>query len=126
MEIPENIFICPTHEYIREENGVYYVGISEILANKLGYIVHAELPNDIGGYYLKKEVFATLESSSLAAEIHMPVTGKILEVNPVLKDNSGIINSEPYTEGWILKIEPTNYEDDSFDFQDYRFYIDNN
>lgn len=125
MEIPEGmLFLKDTHEYLREVNGVYYIGISEILADKLGYIVHAELPDDLASNYVQKEVFAILESSNKAAEIHIPMSGILLEVNPLLKDNPEIINKEPYTDGWIVKVEATNYNEDSLDFKNYKEYMD--
>lgn len=125
MEIPEGmLFLKDTHEYLREVNGVYYIGISEILADKLGYIVHAELPDDLAANYIQKEVFAILESSDKAAEIHIPMSGILLEVNPLLIDNPEIINKEPYTDGWIIKIEATNYNEDSLDFKNYKEYMD--
>lgn len=127
MEIPEGMFFLEdTHEYARNVDGIYYVGISEILANKIGYISHAELPDDLASSYLQKEVFAILESSNKAAEIHMPFSGILLEVNPLLKENPEIINQEPYTQGWIVKIEPNNYEEDKINVINYETYIAKN
>ena len=125
MEIPEGMFFLKdTHEYLRKADGVYYIGISEILADKLGYIVHAELPDDLAAHYIQKEVFAILESSNKAAEIHMPLSCVLLEVNPLLKENPEIINQEPYTKGWIVKVEATNYAEDSLAFVNYKEYTD--
>ena len=127
MEIPEGMFFLnDTHEYVRNVNGVYYVGISEILAKKIGYISYAELPDDLASHYVQKEVFAILESSNKAAEIHMPLSGTLLEVNTLLKENPEIINREPYTQGWIVKIAPTNYEEDSINFKNYQTYMATN
>jgi len=125
MQIPEDTYFCKTHEYIRKESeGVYLVGISEILANKIGYITYIELPNL--DYYDRKEVFATVESTSVAAEIHMPLRANIIEVNPALYENPSLINNDPYGQGWILKVTPINYDEDKFCFAYWKDYLDDN
>ena len=125
MQIPEDTFFCKTHEYIRKESdNIYLVGISEILANKIGNITYIGLPNP--DYYEKKEVFAIAESSSVAAEIHMPLRANIIEVNSALYENPSLINTDPYGQGWILKVAPINYEEDKFDFAYWKDYLDDN
>ena len=125
MQIPEDTYFCKTHEYIRKESeGVYIVGISEILANKIGCITYIGLFNP--DYYERKEVFAIAESSSVAAEIHMPLRANIIEVNSALYENPSLINTDPYGQGWILKVAPIDYEEDSFDYLNVQEYLDDN
>ena len=126
MEIPEGTYFVTTHEYTREESpGVYVIGVSDKLINKVGYITNIVLP-EAGDFYDKKEIFAIVESDCAAAEIHMTLRANILQVNPLLHDNPSLLNTDPYGEGWIIKVKALNYEEDSFDFENFPDYVCNN
>ncbi len=125
MNIPDGLLCSKTHEYIRECNEYALVGITDVLISKLGDIIFVEFP-EINSFYSKKEVFATIESDGLAEELYMPVAGKIIEINPLLYDNFTPLNTEPLSEGWLLKVEPENLQADIYDLIDYDDYKNDN
>jgi len=101
-----------THEWIKLENDIGTVGITEYAQKELGEIVYAELPT-VGKEVIAGKEVAVLESTKAAADLYSPVTGEIVEVNSNLSQNTGLINSSPLTDGWIYKIRlknPQEYE----------------
>jgi len=109
MAVPSNLKYTKDHEWIRVESGnIAYVGITDFAQGELGELVYIEV-DTVGDELDAESVFGTVEAVKTTAEMFMPVGGKVLEFNPVLDeskgDNPGIINSDPYGEGWIIKIE---------------------
>lgn len=96
-----------THEWIRVENGVGTIGVSDHAQQELGDIVYVELPQ-VGKEVKAGQEAAVLESTKAAADVYSPVSGTITEVNTVLKDHSELINQSPQGEGWIYKIRLAN------------------
>ena len=126
MEIPNDIFFYKTNEYIRPDaDDIYIVGISEKLADELGTISHIVFP-ETDAFYYKKEVFAFLESQDAAEEIHLPVNGVIIQINPALYDNPSLINEDPYGQGWLIKVKAPDYDEDKFDFINVQDYFGDN
>ena len=123
MNIPDNLLCAPTHEYIRKDGDYFYIGVTdEFLKNLCGDIVYIELP-DIDDYYIKKELCATIESDSVAVEMYMPMEGKIVELNPAFDNGYDVVNNEPLTDGWIMKVySEALSENDTFDLLDYNDY----
>ena len=76
----------------------------------MGEIVYCELP-DVGTQYSKSDVFGQIESVKAASDLYVPVSGEIIEINDKLKDEPGLINSSPDSQGWMLKIKPSNMAD---------------
>jgi len=112
MEFPSNLKYSKEHEWVRVEDGnVAYVGITEFAQGELGELVYVEVET-VGEEIAKDEVFGTVEAVKTTSDLFMPVGGKILEFNPALDENEGdnptLANSDPYGEGWIVKIEMTN------------------
>jgi glycine cleavage system H protein len=95
MEIPKNLKYAETHEWVRIEGDVAYVGISDYAQEELGDIVYVELPA-IGDSYEKGEEAATVESVKAASPIYTPVAGTIKEINPELENAPESINQKPY------------------------------
>lgn len=93
-----------THEWIRIENGKGVVGITPYAASELGEIVYVELPK-VGQVVKGSEEICVLESTKAAADIYSPVSGKIIEINELLKADSSLVNSSPVEKGWLFKIE---------------------
>lgn len=121
VNIPEGILCTQTNEWVLENDGYCTIGITDIGINQLGEVVSVELP-EVGMSFEKNEVFGTIESVMEAIEIYMPVGGKILEVNVDLINSPEIINEEPYEQGWLIKIEALNLQEDSvglFEYEDY-------
>ncbi|MFW5870522.1 MAG: glycine cleavage system protein GcvH [Candidatus Sumerlaeota bacterium] len=101
---PKDLRYTNEHEWIRVENGVGTVGITDHAQDSLGDITFVELP-EVGQSFDMGEEVAAVESSKAAGSIYAPVAGKITEVNESIEDAPEQVNEDPYGEGWIYKIE---------------------
>ena len=114
MNLPEELKYTKEHEWIKIEDGIAIVGITDFAQGELGELVYIEV-DTVGERVEKDEVFGTIEAVKTTSDLFMPVTGKIIEFNKELDenegDNPGLINSDPYGEGWIVKIEIENSEE---------------
>lgn len=104
MNIPQNLKYSEDHEWLRIEGEVAYVGITDYAQHELGDIVYVDVDTE-GEELEAKEAFGSIEAVKTVSDLCMPVAGKVLEVNGALEDNAASINSDPYGEGWIIKIE---------------------
>ena len=121
MEIPENILCSKTHEYVYQNDNDWYVGISDYAVEQLGDIVFVELP-EVGSTFEQGEVIGTLESVKAASEIYAPVSLKVTEVNDNAIVQPELLNADPYTQGWLIKIEVLNKDelDTLMEYEDYK------
>ena len=104
METPDNVLYSKTHEWLRLEGDEAYVGITDFAQSELGDIVFLEIET-VGEDLAKDEVFGTIEAVKTVSDLLMPVSGTVLEVNPTLEDNPALVNTDPYGEGWLVKIQ---------------------
>ncbi len=102
--IPEELLFTNQHEWVRVEGGIATVGISDFAQNALGDITFVEMPAT-GRTIAKGDEACAIESAKAAASIYAPVSGTVAEVNAEIEDDPGLINADPYTQGWICKIE---------------------
>jgi len=108
MNIPSNLKYTKDHEWIKDEgNGIAIVGISDFAQTQLGDIVFIEIETQ-GETLAKEEVFGTIEAVKTVSDMFMPVSGQVLEVNPKVTEQPEIVNKDPYSEGWMIKIKMTN------------------
>lgn len=125
MELPSDLKYTEEHEWLRIEENIAYVGITDFAQSELGDLVYIEIET-VGETLEKNEVLGTVEAVKTTSELFMPVSGKILEFNPAIDENEGdnptLVNSDPYGEGWIVKIEMTNLSeiDDLMDAEAYK------
>lgn len=115
MKFPENLKYTKEHEWLLlHEDGTATIGITDFAQGELGDIVYVEV-DTVGETIEKDEIFGTVEAVKTTSDLFMPVSGEILEFNPNLDeaqgDNPSLINSEPYTDGWIVKIRLTVIEE---------------
>jgi glycine cleavage system H protein len=103
MEFPAGLKYTKDHEWIRVEGDVAYIGITEFAQRELGDIVYIDI-NALGKEVAKDEVFGTVEAVKTVSDLFMPVTGTINEINPALDKQPELVNSDPYGEGWMVKI----------------------
>lgn len=96
-----------SHEWIRVDNGIALVGVSQFAQKELGDIVYVELPV-VGKDVDAGQEIAVLESTKAAADVYSPVTGTVMEINETLASNPELINKSPQAEGWIFKIRLAN------------------
>ncbi|MFT5164828.1 MAG: glycine cleavage system H protein [Saprospiraceae bacterium] len=121
MENPSNLKYTEEHEWVRlEGDNIVVVGITDFAQSELGDLVYVEVET-VGETLDKGEVFGTVEAVKTTSDLFMPVSGTIIEVNPVLEDKPEIANSNPYSDGWIVKIELSNIAelDDLIDAETY-------
>ncbi len=109
MAILDNLKYSEDHEWVRvEEGNIVYVGITDHAQGELGEIVYVEVES-VGEALNAGDVFGTVEAVKTTSDLLMPIGGKILAFNPALDENEGddptLINSSPYKDGWIIKIE---------------------
>ena len=104
MNIPAELRYTKEHEWIRVEGDVAYVGITDYAQSELGEIVFLDI-NTEGETIAQSEVFGSVEAVKTVSDLNMPVTGEVLEVNEAINDNPERVNSDPYGEGWMIKIQ---------------------
>jgi len=103
MTFPENLKYTAEHEWIRVEGNEAFVGVSEFAQSELGDIVFVDI-NSVGQTVAKDGIFGSVEAVKTVSDLFLPVTGTILEVNPALNNAPELVNSDPYGEGWMVKI----------------------
>ncbi|HEU4596117.1 MAG TPA: glycine cleavage system protein GcvH [Pyrinomonadaceae bacterium] len=101
--VPENLHYSKDHEWIRVEGGVGTVGITDHAQDSLGDVVYVELPK-AGETFAAHETFGSVESVKAVSELFIPVAGEVVEVNETLQDEPEKVNSDPYGEGWMVRI----------------------
>ena len=102
---PENLKYADTHEYIKEENGLVRMGVSEFAIDQLGDIVFVELAEK-GEVILKGDTFGTIESVKAVEEVYLPFQGEIIEKNQEVIDNPEILQNDPINDGWLILVKP--------------------
>ncbi len=110
MNIPKDLKYTKDHEWIRVEGGVAVVGITEFASKELGDIVFVEVET-MDERLANEESFGSIEAVKTVSELFMPIGGKVSEFNEALEDAPELINSDPYGEGWIIKVEMDNEGD---------------
>jgi len=101
---PDELRYLDSHQWIKVENDVGVIGITQYGQEKMGEILYVELPSE-GRKIVQKESFSTLESVKAAFDVPSPVSGEILEVNQKLNQDPSLVNKDPYGEGWLVKVK---------------------
>ena len=104
MAVPEDLQYTKSHEWVRVEDGVATVGITDHAQDELGDVVFVELPEQ-GATLEAGDSFGAVESVKAVSDLYAPVGGEVVEVNGTLEDSPEKINEDPYGEGWILKLQ---------------------
>ena len=107
MEIIDKLKYTEEHEWIDIQEDVAIIGITDFAQSELGDIVFVELPNT-GDLFSRNDVFGTVEAVKTVADLYIPVSGEVVAVNEDLESNPELINSNPYEQGWIIKINLTD------------------
>lgn len=103
MKFPEECRYTKDHEWVRMEDGLAVVGITEFAQAELGELVFVELPT-AGKQVSQKATMCVVESTKAASDVYSPLTGTVAGINEALSADPGLINSSPYTEGWLVKL----------------------
>lgn len=107
MNVPAELKYTKDHEWVKIENGVATIGVTDFAQQELGDIVFVEIET-VGETLSKEEVFGTVEAVKTVSDLFMPLSGEVLELNEELEGNPEIVNSEPYGGGWMIKIKLTD------------------
>ena len=110
MTIPDDLLYTESHEWIKREGDNVRIGISDHAQSELTDVVYVELPK-IDRQASAKEAIAVVESVKAASDIYAPVKGTVVEVNKALEADPGLINREPYGQGWIFVLKIDNPDD---------------
>jgi glycine cleavage system H protein len=101
--VPEDLSYSEEHEWVRVEDDVAIVGITDFAQDQLGDIVYVDLP-EVGSTIDVGSVVGELESTKSVSDVYSPVSGEVIAVNPELEGSEELINSDPYGEGWLFKV----------------------
>jgi glycine cleavage system H protein len=104
-KIPQDLRYTDEHEYVKESGdaGVVQVGITDFAQGELGDVVFVELPK-VGATYQRMDVFGTIEAVKAVSELFCPLSGEIVQVNERLDQEPALVNSDPYGDGWMIKL----------------------
>jgi glycine cleavage system H protein len=103
MNIPKELKYSKTHEWVKIEGEIAYIGITEFAASQLGDVVFVEVET-VGETLSQGDAFGSIEAVKTVSDSYMPVGGEVLELNPAVEDDPAIVNKDCYGEGWLIKI----------------------
>ena len=103
MNLPENLRYTKDHEWVRVEGEIAFIGITDFAQKELGDIVYVEIET-VGKTVSQNEVFGTVEAVKTVSDLFVPLSGKVLEVNPKLNAEPELVNSDPYGDGWMIRL----------------------
>lgn len=122
MNIPGELQYTKDHEWIKMNGNTATVGITDFAQGELGDIVYVDIAT-VGQEIAQGEVFGTVEAVKTVSDLYMPVSGKVLEVNPSLDGSPEKVNEDPYGEGWMIKVEVTGKANDLLSADQYKELI---
>lgn len=125
MKQPEDNRYAKSHEYVHVDGGIATLGISDYAQKELGDVVFVELPQ-VGSQVEANEEFGNIESVKAASELFSPVTGEVVEINEELASRPELVNTDPYGDGWMLKVKLTSPEelDVLMNAEEYEEYVE--
>ncbi|HBK79372.1 MAG TPA: glycine cleavage system protein GcvH [Nitrospinae bacterium] len=125
MDYPQGLKYSREHEWVKVEGNIALVGITDHAQSELGDVVYVELP-EVGSELEANSTFGVVESVKAVSDLFAPVTGTVTEVNQQLNDEPELVNSDPFEDGWMLRIEmsDTSEVDALLELDDYKAYIE--
>ena len=122
MNIPSDLLYTKDHEWVRIDGDIATVGVTDFAQGELGDIVYVEIETE-GESLESGEVFGTVEAVKTVSDLFMPVSGEVVEVNGGLESNPEIVNTDPYGDGWMIKIKISDQGDSLMSAEDYKAEI---
>ncbi len=104
MNFPSELRYTKEHEWVKLEGDTATVGITDFAQSELGDIVYIEIET-VGQTLAKDEIFGSVEAVKTVSDLFLPIAGEVLEVNPALNDQPELVNSDPFGEGWMIKMK---------------------
>ena len=125
MNIPKELKYTEEHEWVKIEDNIATVGITDFAQGELGDIVYLEI-DTLDSEIATNEVFGTVEAVKTVSDLFMPLSGKVIETNSELEDRPELVNEDPYGEGWIIKIDISDISESSnlLSHEDYKNLVD--
>jgi len=125
MNIPKELKYTEEHEWVKFEDNIATVGITDFAQGELGDIVYLEI-DTLDSEIATNEVFGTVEAVKTVSDLFMPLSGKVIEINSELEDRPELVNEDPYGEGWIIKIDISDISESSnlLSYEDYKNLVD--
>jgi glycine cleavage system H protein len=125
MNIPKELKYTEEHEWVKIEDNIATVGITDFAQGELGDIVYLEI-DTLDSEIASNEVFGTVEAVKTVSDLFMPLSGKVIEINSELEDRPELVNEDPYGEGWIIKIDISDISESSnlLSYEDYKNLVD--
>ena len=125
MNIPKELKYTEEHEWVKIEDNIATVGITDFAQGELGDIVYLEI-DTLDSEIATNEVFGTVEAVKTVSDLFMPISGKVIETNSELEDKPELVNDDPYGEGWIIKIDISDISETNslLSYQDYINLVD--
>ena len=125
MNIPDDLKYTKDHEWARQKGNKVLVGITDFAQDQLGDVVFVELPA-VGDEVKRGESFGVVESTKAVSELFAPLTGKVVEVNDPLVEAPEHINEDPYEEGWMIAVAPSDPKElaELMDAKAYRTFVE--
>ena len=125
MSFPNDVKYTKDHEWLRIDGEEAFVGITHFAQSELGDIVFIDVDTE-GESLEKEEVFGSVEAVKTVSDLFMPINGEVLEFNTNLEDNPELINSDPYGEGWIIRVSVSNVDEleELLNSEDYKKLVD--
>lgn len=124
MNIPEDYKFSADHEWVKVDGNTALIGISDYAQGELGDVVFVDIDSDIDEISAN-ETFGSIEAVKTVSDLYAPVSGKVIEINERLEDEPELVNSDPYGEGWLIKIElsDSSQVDNLLSGEDYKKQI---
>lgn len=122
---PDDLRYTEDHEWVRDDGGLFTVGITEYAAEQLGDVTYVELP-DVGTEFAQGDEAGTVESVKAASDVYSPIAGEIAEINEELDEKPELVNESPYGDGWFfkLKIDDADELNSLMDAKSYAKYVE--
>ena len=110
MQVPKELKYSSDHEWVSLQNDIATVGITDYAQGELGDLVFIELP-DVGSIVSQGESFGTIEAVKAVSDLFAPVSGEVTEINAVLADDPEVVNKDPYSDGWMIKVRMSDADE---------------
>ena len=125
MELPSGLKYSREHEWVRVEGNIVVIGITDFAQSELGDVVYVELP-EVGTEVEANNTFGVVESVKAVSDLFAPVSGVVIEANITLEDQPELVNSEPYEDGWMIRVEMKDESElnDLLEADSYRAYTE--
>ena len=111
MEVPEKLKYSKDHEWVKIEDGVGLIGVTDYAQSELGDIIYLDITASIGIDVKIGDAVGSIEAVKTVTDVYSPISGRLIDVNLSINDNPSLVNEDPYGEGWVLKIEPSEIKE---------------